>query len=196
MKHELHPSLASRSILAVTFALVLALALVIWSPVQAQDAEPAEQKVVEKAKKDDKKMNHCQSMMQQKQKAAQEAKAQDVELAKQLAKMNSAPEGKKMELMAAVITLMVEQRAATDAREAKLGDAMMGHMMEHMPMDTEGGAQCPMMKGMGKETAALIKAPAAKPKAPAAKPEAPAAKPEAPAAKPEVPAEVPVAEPK
>jgi hypothetical protein len=75
-------------------------------------------------------------------------KAQDAELTEQLTKMNSAPEDKKMGLMAAVVTHMVEQRIAMDARKAKMEEAMMQHMMQHMQMGKESMAQCPMMKGM------------------------------------------------
>jgi len=60
----------------------------------------------------------------------------------------SPPLGAKMSLMAAVITHMVEQRIAMDARKAKMEEKMMKHMMEHMQMGKESISQCPMMKGM------------------------------------------------
>ena len=50
--------------------------------------------------------------------------------------------------MAAVITRMVEQRIAMDARMAKMQEEMMQHMMQHMQMGKESMSQCPMMKGM------------------------------------------------
>ena len=53
-----------------------------------------------------------------------------------------------MGLMAAVITHMVEQRIAMDARKAKMEEEMMKHMMEHMQMGKESMSQCPMMKGV------------------------------------------------
>ena len=53
-----------------------------------------------------------------------------------------------MSLMAAVITHMVEQRIAMDARKAKMEEKMMKHMMEHMQMGQESMKQCPMMMGM------------------------------------------------
>jgi hypothetical protein len=90
----------------------------------------------------------CQEMKEQKQKMKEDMKAQDAQLTEQVAKMNSAPEDKKMSLMAAVITHMVEQRAAMNARKAKMEEEMMKHMMEHMQMGKESMSQCPMMKGI------------------------------------------------
>ena len=84
-----------------------------------------------------------QKMMQQKQKMMEEMKAQDAELIKQVAQMNSAPSGKKIGLMAGIVTRIVEQRMAMDERKAKMEE-----MMQHMQMGKESMAQCPMMKGM------------------------------------------------
>jgi hypothetical protein len=58
MKNQTNTTLAIRSSLA------LALALAIWSPVQAQSPEPAEGKTVTAATM----MERCQEMKQQKQK--------------------------------------------------------------------------------------------------------------------------------
>jgi len=138
MKKQTHTNLLIRSSLA------LALALAIWSPVQAQSAKPAEGKMMTEAKM----MKHCQEMKEQKQKMKEDMKAQDAELTEQLAKMNSAPEDKKMSLMAAVITHMVEQRIIMEARKAKMEEEMMQHMMQHMQMGKESMSPCPMMKGM------------------------------------------------
>ena len=93
-------------------------------------------------------MERCQEMMEQRQKMMEDIKAQDAQLTEQVAEMNSAPEDKKMSLMAAVITHMVEQRIAMDARKAKMEEEMMKHMMEHMQMGKESMSQCPMMKGI------------------------------------------------
>ena len=138
MKNQTNTNLVIRSSLA------LALALAIWSPVQARSAEPAEGKMMTEAKM----MERCQAMKEQKQKMMAEMKAQDAELTAQVAKMNSAPEDKKMGLMAAILTHMVEQRIAMDARKAKMEEEMMKHMMQHMQMGKESISQCPMMKGM------------------------------------------------
>jgi hypothetical protein len=126
--------------LVIRSSLALALTLAIWSPVQARSAEPAEGKNMTEAKM----MERCQEMKEQKQKMMEAMKAQDAELTEQLTKMNSAPEDKKMSLMAAVITHMVEQRITMDARKAKMEE----EMMKHMQMGKESISQCPMMKGM------------------------------------------------
>ena len=125
-------------------SLALALALAICSPVQAQSAKPAQGKGMTDAKM----MEHCQEMKDQKQKMQEDMKAQDAELTEHVARMNSAPQDTKMSVMAALITEMVEQRIAMDARTAKMDEAMMKHMMEHMQMGKESMSQCPMMKGM------------------------------------------------
>jgi hypothetical protein len=92
-------------------------------------------------------MDRCQDMKGQKETMKEEMKAQDAELTGQIAKMNSAPEDKKMSLMAAVITRLVEQRIARDEKKAKMEEQMMKHMMQNMPMDKDSLSQCPMMKG-------------------------------------------------
>lgn len=97
---------------------------------------------------DGKMMQDCQAMMDQKQKMAESMKAQDAELTKELAEMNSASDDKKVGLMATVITHMVEQRISMNAQMATMHDKMMQHMMQHMQMGKESMMQCPMMKGM------------------------------------------------
>jgi hypothetical protein len=134
MKRQTNTNLLIRSTLA------LALALAIWSPVQARSAEPAKGKMMMEGKMKE----QCQQMKEQKQKMKEDMKAQNAELTEQVAKMNSAPEDKKMGLMADVVTHMVEQRIAMDARMAKMEE----EMMQHMQMGKESMSQCPMMKGM------------------------------------------------
>ncbi len=142
MKKQTHTNLIIRSSLA------LALALAIWSPVQSQSAEPAEGKKMMEGKM----MERCQEMKEQKQKMMAEMKAQDAELTVQVAKMNSAPEDKKLGLIAAVVTHMVEQRTVMNARMEKMQEEMMKHMMQHMQMGKESMSQCPMMKGMDEKS--------------------------------------------
>ncbi|MEO8049802.1 MAG: hypothetical protein ABI833_05250 [Acidobacteriota bacterium] len=129
---------------AIRSGLALALALAIWSPLQAQTAEPEQAKGMMAAPM----MEKCQEMKAQKQKMKADIAAQDARLTEQLAEMNRAPEGKKLGLMAAVLTNMAEQRVAMDARKAKMEEAMMQHMMQHMQMGKESMSQCPMMTGM------------------------------------------------
>ena len=133
MKNQTHTNLVFRSSLA------LALALAIWSPVPARSAESA---VGEKM------TEQCQEMKAQKEKLKSDMKAHDAQLTERLTEMNRAPQDKKTDLMAAVVTHMVEQRIAMDASKAKMEEEMMQHMMQHMQMGKESMAKCPMMKGM------------------------------------------------
>jgi hypothetical protein len=128
--------------------LTLALALAIWSPLQAQSASHMEEEKMAEAKMTDR----CQEMMEHKQKMMADMKAQDAELTAQVAKMNSAPQDQKLDLIAAVVTRMVEQRIAMDERKAKMHDEMMQHMMQHMQMGKESMTKCPMMKGMDEKS--------------------------------------------
>jgi len=142
MKQQTTLILAIRSSLALATAVVFAVA--IWSPVQAQKAEPAEGMM----KMGGRMMESCKAMQAQKQAMMEDMKAQTAELTEQVAAMNSAPADKKVDLIAAVVTQMVEQRIAMDARMAKVQEEMMPHMMRHMQMGKKSMAQCPMMKGM------------------------------------------------
>ena len=144
MKKQMHMNILIRS----SLALVLALTLSIWSPVQSQSAESAEGKMMTEAKM----MEQCQKMKEHKQKMKEDMKAQDAELTNQISKMNRAPKDNKINLMAAVITRMVEQRIAMDARKAKMEDKMMQHMMQHMQLGKESMSQCPMMKDMDEKS--------------------------------------------
>ena len=128
-------------------SLALALALVIWSPLQAQSASH-----MEGEKKTAVKTMDCQEMMKQKQQMQADMQAQDAQLTAQLAKMNSAPQEQKLDLLAAVVTSMTEQRMAMEARKTKMHEGMMQHMMQHMPMDKDAMAKCPMMKGMDEKS--------------------------------------------
>jgi len=126
--------------LVICSSLALALGLAIWSPVQAQSAQPAEPKMIMEAKTKE----CCQGMKEQKQAMMAEIKAQDAELAAQVAQMNSAPADKKLTLLAAIVTRLVEQRTAMNARMEK----MHGEMMQNMQMGKDSMSKCPMMKGM------------------------------------------------
>ena len=130
--------------LTIGSGIALALSLAIWPPVRAQSPEPAEGKTVTAATM----MDRCEELKQQKQNMKDDMKAQNAQLTEQLANMNRAPEDQKTDLMAAVLTHVVEQRIAMDARKAQMEEAMMQHMMQHMQMGKESMSQCPMMKGM------------------------------------------------
>ena len=130
--------------LLIRFSLALAMALAIWSPLPARSAESAEGGKMTEAKM----MEQCQEMKAQKEKMKADMKAHDAQLTEQLTEMNRAPQDKKTDLMAAVITHMVEQRITMDARKAQMEEEMMKHMMQHMQMGKESMSQCPMLKGM------------------------------------------------
>ncbi len=130
-------------------SLALALAVAVGHPTPMQSAEPAEGKQM---------MEHCQAMKEQKEKVAADMKVQDTELAAQVAQMNQAPADKKLGLLGAVVTRMVEQRTAMHAQMAKAQEGMMRHMMEHMQIGKASMAQCPMMKEMNAAPAAAHKA--------------------------------------
>ena len=93
-------------------------------------------------------MAACQKMKEQKQKMKEDMMAQGSQLTEQIAEMNRAPAAQKLDLMAAVLTRMEEQKITMDARKAKMEEAMMQHMMQQMQMGKDSMAQCPMMKGM------------------------------------------------
>ena len=129
--------------LLIRFSLALALAL-IWSPLPVRSAESEEGEKMTETKM----MEQCEEMKAQKETMKADMKAHDAQLTEQLTEMNRAPQDKKTDLMAAVVTHMVEQRIAMDARKAKMEEEMMQHMMQHMQMGKESMAKCPMMKGM------------------------------------------------
>lgn len=97
---------------------------------------------------DRKMMKDCQEMMARKQKMKEDTAVQNAALTEEVAAMNRAPDDKKMSLMAGIITHLVEQKDAMDARKAKMEEDMMKHMMAHMKMGGESMMQCPMMKDM------------------------------------------------
>ena len=124
--------------------ITLAIALAFCLPSNMQSVELVDVKTTA----ENQTTAHCEEMKAQKKKMKEDAKTQDAELTEQISKMNSAPEDKKVALMAAVITHMTEQRIAMDARKAKMEEEMMKHMMQHMQMDKDSMSKCPMMKGM------------------------------------------------
>jgi flagellar biosynthesis protein FliP len=131
--------------LVLRSGLALSLALAICVPVRAQAADAAESK----QKMGGKMMVDCQDVMLQHQKMMREMKAQDAELTERIAKLHSAPEDKKMELMAGILARMVEQRAAMNALMEAMQGQMVEHAMAHMRMGKESMAQCPMKDAKG-----------------------------------------------
>jgi len=130
--------------LVIRSSLALTLAFAIWSPAPARSAEPAEGKSMMNGKM----MERCQEMQEQHKKMVDDAKMEDAQLTLQLTELNRAPEDKKVGLMAALLTEMVEQRITRDARKAEIDASMIKHMGQHMQTGMESMSKCPMMKGM------------------------------------------------
>ena len=125
--------------------MALAVMIAVWTPASSWSAEPAEGKEM---KMESNMMEKCEEMKKEKQKMQAEMKAQDAELTAAVATMNDAAQDKKLDLMAGVVTRLVEQRTAMDAQKAKMQEKMMKHMMGHMEMGKESMSKCPMMKYM------------------------------------------------
>ncbi len=132
----------SETSIVIYSSLIFAICAIALSPVKAESAVPAEKKAAIVPKAEPQALEHCQAMQAHKQKMLDDMKAQDDELTGLLAKMNSAPDDKKVGLMAAVVTRMVEQRIAMDERKAK----MEGMMMRHMEMGNDAMQQQPVSK--------------------------------------------------
>ena len=143
MKKQTHTNLLIRSSLA------LALALAIWLPAQSPAAEPENAKPMT----EEKMKGCCGAIKTQMGKMKADVKAQDDALTEQVAKMNGAPDNKKLAAMAAVITRMAEDRIVMDAKMDILHMAMRQHIMQHMSMSKESIAGCSMMKGMDEKSA-------------------------------------------
>jgi len=75
--------------------------------------------------------------------------AQAGRLAASMETMERAPREDRLELLAAVVTLMAQQQSTRNAHQAKMEESMMKHLLAHMEMGKESLAQCPLMKGMG-----------------------------------------------
>ncbi len=137
MKNKTNAAVVLCSILAVTFGVAM------WSPAVSQ---PADQKAG-MAMMDGKMMEGCQAIMDAKKEMKADMVSQGAELTAHAAKMNSASAADKQQEMAALLTHVVQQRVAMDARMAKLDEEMMQHMMKHMQMGEKSTSQCPMMDG-------------------------------------------------
>ena len=62
--------------------------------------------------------------------------------------MNSAPANERLDLLAAVVTHMVEHQTSMTGKMEAQHQKMMTHMMQHMQSGQMSMAQCPMMKDM------------------------------------------------
>ena len=132
--------------LATRAALTLAFSLAAWTPGVSQAAEPAKAKKMAMDSKtmEHSKMDHSKVMMERCQSMMAEMKTQDAELATQVALMNNAAKDSKVDLIAAIVTKMAEQRAAMNVR---MGQMHM-EMMKHMEMSMATMSHHSKMKGM------------------------------------------------
>lgn len=130
-------------------SIVFAAMIAAWTPASSWSAEPAEGKEM---MMESTMMEKCEEMKKEKQKMQAEMKVQDAELTAAVATMNSAAPDKKLDLVAALVTRLVEQRTAMHAKKAKMEEKMMQHMMGHMEMGKEAMSKCPMMKDMDEKS--------------------------------------------
>lgn len=140
---------AATTHLVLWSSLALALTVALWSPAQTPTAgaENAQPMTEEKMK------GCCATMKTHIGKVKAEVKTQDDELTKHVAKMNSAPAEQKMEIMAAVVTHMAEDRIVLNEHTDILNIALRQHLMQHMSMSKESITGCSMMKGMEEKSA-------------------------------------------
>lgn len=89
----------------------------------------------------------CAEMKTRKEKLSDEIRAQDQLLADDLRNLRKAPATSKVEMMEALLTRLVEQGSAINARKARMDGDMLQHMMHHMPMGKGSATSCPMMRG-------------------------------------------------
>lgn len=145
MKNKTNPIVVTCSSLA------LASALIFWTPTQAQPAATAPGSSpsssvrpstpspatpapsVSGSKAGERAGAMGQDMQEHHRKLQEQAKAEDTALNAQVTAMNRAPDDRKVALMAAIITTMVEQRAAANVR--------MGMMAQPQPMNRDAAGQ-------------------------------------------------------
>ncbi|MEO6994715.1 MAG: hypothetical protein ABI273_13995 [Lacunisphaera sp.] len=126
-------------------ALALVMTLAAWSPLHAESAAPASGSMMTTNTM----AERHQAMQSRRETIMTEMMAQDTELNAQLAKLKSAPEEQKLDLLVAVVARMVEQRTAMHASM----DKMMNQMTEDMPMEHGSMSSHSMMNGMGDKAA-------------------------------------------
>ena len=141
MKFQLVKNPAIRTVFAIGMTLALGF------PALAQPAEPAKPG---KMAMGHAKMNHSKMLMDRCQGMMDDMKAQDSELTARIAEMNAASRESKVDLMAAIITQMAQQRAAMNARVA----SMHMEMMKHMQMGMGSAPHHAKMKGLEKDSEA------------------------------------------
>ncbi len=92
-------------------------------------------------------MDRCRHRLAMREKMLDQMKARDAELEKMVAKMNKAPESKKVDLMAAIVTQMVRQRHQMLERMEGVNARILQRMNRHMEMSKNRMPARPMMNG-------------------------------------------------
>jgi hypothetical protein len=133
MKTAMNTKLVIRSTLA------MALAVATWCPLSARATEPTKETAATEAKTD-----RAKELNEQKQKMAESFIAPDGQLAEAVARMNGAPEGKKLDLIAAVVTQMVARQTALNARMEKTQEAILAQMLPPAPAAKSSVAHAPI----------------------------------------------------
>ncbi len=137
----------SQNHLLETISLSATLMIGLLAPTQGQPSDSTTGKKSKEATAmtDEALAVRCEEMRENMRKMMADTKAQDGNLAEQVAKMNAATGAIKVELMAALITQMVERQTAMHERKAVMEKSMAKHMMEHMQMRKGQMMNCPMM---------------------------------------------------
>ncbi|MBI5834443.1 MAG: hypothetical protein HZB16_19265 [Armatimonadetes bacterium] len=117
------------------------LALAIWLPAQALFAQPAADKDLRRSGMAD----GCQALMAQKQQLADELQAQDAAWADRVAGMDKWPGPERSDAVAAVVTELVMQRAAINARRAGMDTDVVAHMALHRRASRWSLGPCPLV---------------------------------------------------
>ncbi|MBC8040373.1 MAG: hypothetical protein H7Y06_07520 [Opitutaceae bacterium] len=90
--------------------------------------------------------DRCMEMKAEHAKMNADAKAQDVALAAEVARMNNAKGAEKSTIMAGIVTTLVAQRTEMHVKAEAMQGKMMSHMSGHMQTGKDSMGQCPMTK--------------------------------------------------
>ncbi len=129
---------------ALRVAVLLAVALVLWLPVHSLQANSTNDKTMHGGSMSDQKRSvreqHAK-MLEAHGKMIAEMKASDAAIADLVTKMKSAPQAQKVDLLADIVTRLVDQQTTLHAEMDKMHQMM---TTGSMPMIGEG-AMCPCM---------------------------------------------------
>ncbi len=104
-----------------------------------------------KGKETPKVAERCHHFRAMREKMLERMKANDAELQKMVAKMNKAPENKKVDMMAAIVTKMAEQRHKMLERMEAMNARMLQRYNRYQEMSKKGASAQPMLKGQGSQ---------------------------------------------